>query len=288
MANKIYRFNILFIPATILFSFVFFTSSGQYYYKDLVTTQRINETFRLYKSNKVRQVKLNSFQGNVEVSEGFICEQQINLARNQVITYAKTADAGESFLTTYYNAQGLLIKTLDSTEETVSISTYQYDAANRLYHLSHQTSATDNSSKMLETHTWRYTASGKPEQMLRVKNGTDSTTVRFTLDEKENVAEEQAFNKGVSQAKFFYYYDEENRLTDVVRYNNKARRLLPDYIFEYEENGELSTLTIVPEGSSDYQKWYYKYDEAGLKQIEFCYNKNSQLLGKIEYNYVAN
>ena len=45
------------------------------------------------------------------------------------------------------------------------------------------------------------------------------------------------------------------------RYHEKAKRLLPDYMFEYEENGELSTMTVVPEGSSDYQKYYYKYDE---------------------------
>jgi hypothetical protein len=44
-------------------------------------------------------------------------------------------------------------------------------------------------------------------------------------------------------------------------------------------------MTVVPEGSDDYQKWYYTYDDNGLKQAEFCYNKKNQLLGKIEYSY---
>jgi hypothetical protein len=72
-----------------------------------------------------------------------------------------------------------------------------------------------------------------------------------------------------------------------VRFNAKAQRLLPDYIFEYEENGDLSTMMVVPEGSSDYQKWYYKYDEGGLKLIDFCYNKRNELQGKIEYQYTT-
>ena len=85
----------------------------------------------------------------------------------------------------------------------------------------------------------------------------------------------------------FYYYDDKNRLTDIVRFNEKLKQLLPDYIFEYEDNGELSTMTVIPEGSSDYQKWYYKYDDSGLRLAEFCYNKKTELLGKIEYDYEA-
>ena len=104
------------------------------------------------------------------------------------------------------------------------------------------------------------------------------------LDENGNVIEEEAFKQGVSEGKVYYYYDDKHRLTDVVRYNVKARRLLPDYIFEYEDD-ELSTMTLVPEGSDDYQKWYYTYDEKGLKQADFCYNKKNVLLGKIEYKY---
>lgn len=275
------------ILATVVLTVTSFSAICQYYYKDLVTTKQINENFKIFKANKINHVALKSFQGNVAVTEGFVCEQKVNLARNQIMTYTKTADLGESFFTAYYNAAGMLVKTTDSSQEAVSTSLYEYDADNRLTSLSHATRAIDSSSSTFELHAWRYLASGKPQQMLRIKNGIDSTVVNFILDEKGNVAEEQAVHKKVAAAKIYYYYDEKNRLTDVVRYNVKAKRLLPDYIFEYEDNGDLSTMTIVPEGSSDYQKWYYKYDDTGLKLIDFCYNKKQELLGKIEYNYTA-
>ncbi len=246
-----------------------------------------NTTFQLYKANKINQVTLNSFQGNTPVTEGFAGSQKVSLAQNKVVTYTRTADRGENFFTAYYNSRGLLVKTIDSLEESTGVSLYQYDALNHLIQISQETHAADNSSSTTEIHYWSYRADGKPETMLRVKNKTDSTLIKISLDDKGNVTEEEAFVKGRSANKIFYYYDEKNRLTDVVRYNIRAGRLLPDYMFEYEENGELSTLTLIPEGSSDYQKWYYKYDDTGLKLAEFCYNKRNELLGKIEYDYTA-
>ncbi|HZG23654.1 MAG TPA: hypothetical protein VEZ17_03690, partial [Chitinophagaceae bacterium] len=180
-----------------------------------------------------------------------------------------------------------LVKTIDSTNALVSESVYQYDTANRLYLLTHHSRAVDNSSSSVESHRWEYNSNSKPVKMVRVKNRRDSTTFNFTQDERGNVAEEEPSARGALSGKYYYYYDTKNRLTDIVRFNAKAQRLLPDYIFEYEENGDLSTMMVVPEGSSDYQKWYYKYDEGGLKLIDFCYNKRNELQGKIEYQYTT-
>ncbi len=83
-------------------------------------------------------------------------------------------------------------------------------------------------------------------------------------------------------------HDTDNRLTDIVRYGLKAQRLLPDDVFDrqYGVGGRLSSMLVVPEGSNDFQKWFYEYDEKGLKTNDACYNRRSQLLGKIEYtNY---
>jgi hypothetical protein len=257
---------------------------SQFYYKDLITVQQTNETYRLYKVNKVNKVTLNSFQGSTPVTEGFICEQRVNLSKNEVVTYTNTLDLGESYFTAIYKTQGLLTKTTDSSQESVSYASYEYDANNRLVTIHHSTQAADNSSRYTESHYWQYSASGKPQTMLRVKNKRDSTIVNFKTDAKGNVTEEEVVGRA-SEQKIYYYYDEKNRLTDVVKYNQKAKRLLPDYMFEYEDTGELSTMTIVPEGSSDYQKYYYKYDENGLKVIEFCYNKRNELMGKVQYSY---
>lgn len=280
--KKLHQYSMLFLLQAILLQFYPSACFSQYYYKDLLTTREVNHNFLLYKANKVTQIKLNSFQGNIPVTEGFICEQKVSA--NQMITYTKTADAGEAFFTASYNTKSLLVKTVDSTEETISATWYDYDADDHIVNMSNETRARDGSSQTAEVHAWQYNQAGKPVKMLRIKNKRDTTTIQFALDEKGNVSEEWGTG-GRDGEKIYYYYDDQNRLTDIVRYNNKARRLLPDYIFEWEENGELATMLVVPEGSSDYLKWYYKYDEAGLKAVDFCYNKRKELQGKIEYNY---
>ncbi len=120
--------------------------------------------------------------------------------------------------------------------------------------------------------------------MLKVKNNNDTTFIRLVQDEKGSIAEEHATRYNIDLPTVFYYYDTTAHLTDIVRYNRKAQRLLPDYLFEYEGD-KLATMLVVPEGSSDYQKWYYVYNEKGLKIKESCYNKQKELVGRIEYNY---
>lgn len=280
--KKLYQFSALFLLQAVLLQLAPFTCLSQYYYKDILTTRDVNHNFLLYKANKITRIKLNSFQGNIPVTEGFVCEQKISA--NQMVTYTKTADAGEAFFTASYNTKSLLVKTVDSTEETISITVYDYDEQDRILHISNETRARDGSSQTTEMHVWQYNQAGQPVKLLRIKNKIDTTTIQFALDEKGNVSEEWGTGRRETE-KTYYYYDDQNRLTDIVRYNNKAKRLLPDYIFEWEENGELATMLVVPEGSSDYLKWYYKYDEAGLKAVDFCYNKRKELQGKIEYNY---
>ena len=258
------------------------TGLAQYYYKDLLATQQVNRTYLLYKNNKITGVNLSSFEGNRPVTEGFQCEQKVS--GNQVVTYTKTADAGESYFTATYNAKGLLVKSIDSSEAVISTTQYQYDALDRLLQVSNETHARDKSSQTSETHTWEYNGQGKPVKMYRIKNRKDSLGIAFKLDDKMNVAEETVV-KGAPPASVYYYYDDQNRLTDIVRYNEKAGRLLPDYVFEWDDSGDLSTMLVVSEGSSDYLKWYYKYDDAGLKAVEFCYDKKKVLQGRIEYNY---
>lgn len=256
----------------------------QYYYKDIVSTNQINRTFHLYSVNQVKAVKLTTFNGNVPVTEGFTGEQKISYRPGKVVTYTKAPDIGESYLIALYNKEGQLIKSTDSSVQVVSTTWYQY-AGNRLIQLSNETIATDKSSAVTETHNWLYEENGRPVQMIKIKNGSDTTLMKFSPDEKGNIETEEAFRHGISQGKIYYYYDNKNQLTDVVRFNERARRLVPDYIFEYEDNGDLSSLTIIPEAGGSLQKWYYRYDDNGLKLADFCYNKTEILQGKVEYEY---
>jgi len=145
---------------------------------------------------------------------------------------------------------------------------------------------TGDSIYVNEVHQWFYNDQGKPLRMLRILNNNDTTEVRFTLDEKGNVTEELPFVKKVSGEKTYYYYDDKNRMTDIVRFNTKARRLLPDYMFEYTEKNQVSqkitTLSMMDLG---YLIWRYVYDDKGLKTKEASFNKDKVMTGKIEYSY---
>ena len=272
-----------------LFSIICLTGASvsahsQYYYKDITLTEQINETFQSYLRNKVKAVKVIPSGGQASPAEEFTGSRKVTYRPNKVITYTKTSGFGESFLIALYDKDGLLIKSTDSTALSVSTSYYEYNAAHQLVQLKNKAVATDQSSAAEEVHTWAYDHNGKPVQMIRVKDGTDTTLVKLSLDDKGNVEEEEVFRDGISQGRVYYYHDAQNRLTDVVRYNDRAQLMMPDYILEYENNGELSALTIFPEWGSP-QKWYYQYDDNGLKLAEFCYNKAEVLQVKVEYEY---
>jgi hypothetical protein len=146
------------------------------------------------------------------------------------------------------------------------------------------TSDTSRSLNDTEEHLWEYN-NGKPFRMLRIKNKIDTSIVTFKLDEKGNVSEERSIRKGITSDPVYYYYDSNNRLTDIVRFNNKAKRLLPEYMFEYSPANQVIQKITVPGNGSNYLIWRYQYDNRGLRIKEAIYDKYKQLSGKIEYQY---
>jgi YD repeat-containing protein len=256
---------------------------SQYYYKDLLTTSQTNQTYKLLTGQSVKKVSLTSFDGNSSETAGFSCEQDVDVRKRTIVTTTKTSVVGDSYLITSYNEKGQLIKTTDSAQNASNNSLYEYNAAGQVSTIT--TSSSSDNITTTESHTWTYDAGGHPISMLRIRNNFDTTKVNFTLDEKGNVAEEKVSRKNQPVNTVYYYFDAQNRLTDIVRYNEKAKRLLPDYMFEYNEQAQLKKMVIIPEGSNDYQNWYYQYLPNGLKRMDLCYNKAQQLLGKVEYNY---
>jgi len=258
---------------------------AQYYYKDIVVTAQISAGYQLLKANKVTAVHVNpSADPNTPPKEGVSIQQTVYPAQNLVVTYTKTPENGESWLKAYYNPNGTLITTADSTNDMVTRAVYTYDAAGRLTAIS-SNSVPKNDPAQTETHLWSWNAAGKPSRMVKIKNGNDTTYAAFEPDEKGNPGEEKVSRNKVSLGSTFYYYDDKNRLTDVARYNKKADRILPEYMFEYNDADQLTQMIIVPEGTSNYQTWKYYYNTNGLKQQEVCYNREKQLLGKVEYSY---
>jgi YD repeat-containing protein len=260
------------------------TCQGQYYYKDIIVLRQTEGSWKTYHDNRVKSVALSSYEANGQATEGFTGEQTVSPDFTEITTYTKSNQNVPSNLISVYDSRGLLRKTVDTSESYQSTTEYFYDGQGRLQSILNRSLETDNQINATEAHAWNYDASGVPISMLKIKNGTDTTFFRFLRDEKGNITEEHSFHGTDSLPVVYYYYDDQNRLTDIVRYNVKAKRLLPDYMFEYDGQGRLSSMLVVPEGN-DYQKWQYQYDEKGLKSKESCFGKGQELLGRIEYAY---
>ncbi|MFT3933741.1 MAG: hypothetical protein QM726_09020 [Chitinophagaceae bacterium] len=268
---------------TAIFAFAT-TANGQYYYKDIVVTAQISANYLALKNNKVTNVAISPVTAG-KPDAPITIEQTINPAQDLVVTYTKTPDdGGESWLKSYYNKKGLLILSTDSAEDVVTRSYYTYNADNRISSITSKSEPV-NSASETEVHNWFYNSNGQPVKMVKIKDNTDTTNVSFIPDEQGNPGEERAIRKNGNVGTIYYYYDAQHRLTDVARYNKKADRILPDYMFEYNEGAQLSQMILVPEGSNDYQTWKYLYNASGLKEKEICYNKQKQMAGSVTYTY---
>ena len=259
------------------------TAQAQFYYKDLVVTKQSSQQMKQFKAEKVKAVKLLSFESSGNLTEDFVGEQVVTNDFTVLKTLTKSKVSDSSELTTIYNANAQLVKTVDTTDGYKSTSEYRYNG-DKLVSITNYSSSTGQAVEK-EEHVWIYTAEGRPEKMYKIKNDKDTTHITFVADEKGNIIEEHSVRNKKTLPTYYYYYDDKNRLTDIVRYNAQARRLLPDYIFEYDDEGRVSTVVIVPEDSSNYEKWFYSYYDNGLKGQEACYNKKQELQGRIEYKY---
>jgi YD repeat-containing protein len=256
-------------------------SYGQHYYNDQVLTNDIVKKRALYQQTRVRGVQMTSLDNNDQPIEGFSSAQQVS--GSSLVTTTNTEVSGKNETTHSFNDKGQLTRSVDTSDGNKTVIEYVYDAAGQINTITSR-SFSPGGYVNKEQHVWSY-ASGKPSRMLKIKNDTDTTYISFTTDEKGNVTEEKSTHRRQEQPAVYYYYDDQNRLTDVVRYNVRAKRLLPDYVFEYDAAGRMSTMLVTTQGGVDYQKWYYKYDEKGLKQQDICFGKNQALIGKVQYNY---
>lgn len=272
--------------------FVAAVAHGQHYYNDIKGTEALSERMKDYVSNKVRTVTATGYDENRQVTREFnewYYVQPDNLAFRVV-----TRNGQELTRQKYqFDASYRLLSVADTIPGIKIYTTYTYDNQNRV--IAVKTVTNDSMSKFNETgeHRWIYNAAGKPEKMWRIINGKDSIEYRFTLDEKGNVADEKMYRWGSVSETLYYYYDENNRLTDIVRYDPSVAHLFPDATFEYDENNRViqktSMLSVV---WLEYLIWRYQYNDKGLKTIEALFeNKKDSETGRykpkgsIRYTY---
>jgi len=257
---------------------------GQFYYNDLVMNRQGNEKHQLHRKYKVMRITVrSSAETDAQGAEPLTIEQAYNTSFSQLRTRT-SANVSRSTLTNLYNPQGLLYRTVDSGLNAISVYEYQYEG-DRLSSVTSTGYVPGEQQKAVETHAWSFNGEGCPARMVRSRKGFDSTEIRLRCDEQGRVTEEQTFRKGVAGEKVYYYYDEKGRLSDVVRYQEKLGRLIPDYTFDYNDAGQLVKMMVVQNSGMDYLTWTYEYDAQGLPIRESCFNRQKKRIGMVEYSY---
>ncbi len=270
----------------LLLLFVITKTNAQYYYQDLIGSSEIMQQMKVYLANKIQKVSSTGYTPNGAASSDYSETQEINQGFQQ-LRITTLVDKQITRLTYKFNEQGILQSLADSSAGIKSVSIYTYDKAGKLIEITNTMTDSLQDFTQTETHLWIYN-NNKPEKMWRIINKTDSLEARFKTDENGNITEEQNFKKGKGADPVYYYYDNKNRLTDIVRYNAKAKRLLPDYMFEYDDsNRVIQKITTISNQNLGYLTWRYLYNETGLKTKEALFNKEKQLQGRIDYSYTS-
>ncbi len=265
--------------------FFTFQLQAQYYYNDLISTLEINQKMKSFVANKVKMVTATGTDQNGTKATNYAEVQEVK-ENGTALKVSTRNNAALSVIYNKFDSLGRLIRITDSSSGLQNSTSYQYDNNGRIQLIKNTTIDSANDFNQTEVHSWIYDATGKPARMWRVINNTDSLEIRFFPDEDGLTGDEKTFRKGIETGAVYYYYDEKNRLTDIVRYNSKLKKLLPDVMFEYDEQDRvIQKITTTPSQKVSYLIWRYIYDEKGLKTKEALFNDDKQLTGKIEYSY---
>jgi hypothetical protein len=275
----------------ICISLIFFcpTLFAQYYYKDFISNKETNALNKTMKQAKVTHVKVKSLDFDNSEIENFLCEQSLENNCKTMVTITGSPFIGENHLHSFLNNISLITRSVDSnnTNSTLIIqNNYEYLPNNNLKQITVTTIEPEARNRVTETHQWFYNAINLPEKMLVVKNGNDTTTVLFKIDTVQHlVTDEIIYKKGIEKERYYYYYDANKQMTDIVRYHPYKKKLLPELILEYNTKGELFKKTSFTTGSKDYQVWMYQYNDKGLKIEDQCYVQGVMFRGKLVYTY---
>lgn len=280
MAVRFVTLSVLYI-----FSCVSSPLRAQYYYKDIWNLSQLHQEFEIVKAQRIRAVNIKSFENTGEASDGFRCQKKIKNDYLQSEMISKSNITGESLLVTNYNKEGKITSTTDNTPTTISQTQYEYDNEGRLTVVKISMKADDDTTVILETREYQYADNHLPTQMIRKKNNIPVTTIAFMQDDKGTIIEESIVNTMTTDRKYYYYYDEKSRLTDVVHFNELAGKLLPDYIYEYDDSDRPAQMISASEAGNNYFIWRYNYNDKNLRESEICYSKEKKFLGRIVYEY---
>ena len=260
-------------------------ASAQYYFNDIISIRQGNEQYKVWRAQKIATIKTVSYEPDNSVTEGFSVIQEISRDGKKVTITTLTNDRTSVTVNSY--DLGVLKRTQSNNKNISNKTDYTYDAQGRISKVNLSTIDTFMNSTISEVHEWTYDEYGAPASMLKIKNQHDTVTVQFIKDEKGNISEERWRKNGRTIESYYYYYNTNRQLTDIVRYNSKLKKLLPDFVYEYNAANQPTQMTQFSLGSNNYFVWKYKYNDKGLRTEEICSDKSKLQVGRIEYQYTA-
>lgn len=264
---------------------------AQYYYNDIVGTREITLLQQTYQTANVRMITATGVDKNGTRARDYSEVHEIK-ENGRLLRVSAIRNLNKTVTLTRFNQQGLPEMITDSAADVQGVTTYTYTSAGLLHKVENNVKDSSKSFDIKETHTWYYDEKGLPTKMWRVivnggsMNTTDSLEVRFVTDEDGNTAEERTYRNGKETGYLYYYYDDQHRLLDIVRFNTRLKKLLPDIMYEYDEAGRIAQKTTTTSSAHlGYLIWRYIYDEKGLKTKEVLFNSDKEITGRIDFTY---
>ncbi len=258
-------------------------SSAQYYYNDILATQQSQQQYQLYRAAKVKKMKATSYEEDRTPTEGFKLEQELSIDGKKLVTRTANISGKTSEVSSFFEL-GKLKRTQSYSNGIDNKMEFGYDEKGLIKLFTLTTLDTSMNYKSVETREWHTNAAGQYTYVLKIKNHSDSSIGSFVYDEQSNLVEEHWKKKNKEIETYYYYYNSAKQLTDIVRFNTRLKKLIPDYQYEYDEKGRPIQMTQLA-ANGKYFVWKYGYNEKGLKISETCTDNKKLVIGTIEYKY---
>ena len=256
---------------------------AQYYYNDLLANIQTHKQYKLLRVLKVKKITATA-QESANSNPETLLTEEVSTDGKRIIIYTALQNGKTTRTTTQYE-MGKLKKSESNNKGVESTTLYSYNEAGLPSLIQSTTKDTFLSTLTGEAHQYFYKQDGSPDYAYIIRNQSDTVQVSFTTDNQKLVLEETWTRRKKEIEKYYYYYNDKQQLTDIVRFNAKLNKLLPDFVYAYNEAGNIIQMIQVPRTGNNYITWKYIYNEKGLKTTENCFNKEKQLLGTVGYSY---
>ena len=256
---------------------------GQYYFNDLMANIQTHKQYKLLRALKVKKI-IATVQESANSTPETLLTEEVSTDGKRIIIYTSLQNGKTSRTTTQYE-MGKLKKSESNNKGVESTTLYSYNEAGLPTLIQSTTKDTFLSSLTGEAHQYYYKQDGSPDYAYIIRNQSDTVRVNFTTDNQKSVLEETWTRRNKEIEKYYYYYNDKQQLTDIVRFNSKSNKMLPDFVYTYNEAGNVIQMIQVPRSGNNYITWKYNYNEKGLKTSENCFNKEKQLVGTVGYSY---